>query len=79
MSIGKNLSPSTLLSAEPNKKTDLLLSNNHCVIEKLGPKSNTIKALENEEMLDTVMLAALRDGLILLLYVIWKHKAMLNE
>ncbi|KAL2305044.1 hypothetical protein Nmel_007013 [Mimus melanotis] len=30
-------------------------------------------------MLDTVMLAVLRDGLIMLLYVIRKHKAMPNE
>lgn len=72
-------SPFTLLSAEPNKKTDLLLSNIHCIIEKVGTKSTTVKDLVNEEMPDTVVLAVLRDGLILLLHVIWKHKATWNE
>lgn len=77
LSIGKILCPFTLLSPEPNKKTDL--SDIHWTIEKVGTKSTAIKALVNEEMLDTVMLAVLRDGLILLLYVIWKQKAMSNK
>jgi len=33
----------------------------------------------NENMHDTVMLAVLTESIILLLYVIWKYKAMLKE
>lgn len=63
LSTGKILSPFTLLSAEPNKKIYLLLSNIQCIPEKVGAKSTTIKALVNEEMLDTEMLAVLRDNI----------------